>query len=74
MSHTVLPIRQLLAVFAAALLSAGCATSGQVHSTRLANASPCPERTVLVCEEHSSLHSSCSCTTRDHFHLMTGQR
>ena len=74
MTVAVPPIRKTLAVLAAALVFTGCATSGQVPTASLASPSPCPERMVLVCEEHSSLLSSCACASRNDFRMLMGRR
>jgi|GEM_PF-4445813 len=74
MTITVQPIRKPLTLAAAALLSAGCATSDPLASRGLANAPSCPGRMVLVCSQPSSLLSTCGCATRDDFYLLMGQR
>lgn len=63
------PIRTLPIVFSVFFVAA-CATPQYVSQFDAARKARCPEQTVLVCHEQTSLHKTCACTSRQEYHAM----
>ena len=62
------PIRTIFAV--SVLAVSACATSDYTSQLAMARQARCPEQTVLVCHEQTSLHKDCACVARHEYQAL----
>ncbi len=65
------PIQSLPIVLSVFFLAA-CATPQYVSQLNAPRNGRCPDQTVLVCNEQTSLHKACACTSRQEFDALLG--
>jgi hypothetical protein len=63
------PIRTVFVAIPVLALSA-CATPDYTSQLAMARQARCPEQTVLVCHEQTSLHKNCACVARHEYQSM----